>query len=636
VLLWCTTTSAADTADATLQAFAAVPLIERPMLSPDGTRFACLLSTEGRQLLAVIRASDRKSVTIQFAEGDDLVDWDWVNDEWLIITVAATQNMMGDSWRIRRVYGVRASDAKVVALGRDGDGQNAADILWIAHDGTPRVLLAVQQSIYANDEKFYPEVFEVDVSTGRRTSRARPRMGVMDWYADSNGVVRMGIGYRDLSRSSQVIYREKGGEVFRVIDRASARKGESLGPLPAMFLAQPGKALAYSSHSGFTALYELDLETQTLGEEVFSVPGYDIGGLITDPSGQALLGVRYTDTRRRTRWLELGMSKAQRELEQALAPRRVEIVSMSRDQRRLMVLASSASDPGSYYLLDLDKRKVDEISKVQPLLAGGAQASVSSLQYPARDGLEIEAILRVAAGGVPSDLPLIVMPHGGPHARDDESFDWWAQYLAYLGYAVIQPNYRGSTGYGTDFSEHGEGQWGLAMQDDLHDAVDHLAGAGIVDPKRVCMVGGSYGGYAALRAAQRDSDKLRCAVSFAGISDLVAMVNHDSRYLNSGATRDSQKRQTPDLAAVSPINSLDQFGVPVLLVHGKLDLTVYFTQSSVLAGKLARVGKPVRYVELPEGDHHLSRTEDRVTFLTEITAFLREHNPADGPPAAAD
>jgi dipeptidyl aminopeptidase/acylaminoacyl peptidase len=220
------------------------------------------------------------------------------------------------------------------------------------------------------------------------------------------------------------------------------------------------------------------------------------------------------------------------------------------------------------------------------------------------------------------------MPHGGPFARDAETWDWWSQFLADRGYAVIQPNYRGSSGYGTAFAEKGQGQWGLAMQDDLNDALAFLAREGIADPKRAAMVGGSYGGYAAMRAAQRDGALYRCAVAFAGVSDLQALLRYDGRFLNTGGGIDWLRKQAPDLRAVSPINFPADFSIPILLVHGKTDQRVPVKQSRELAEKLRRAGKNVKYVEQPLGDHFVSRAADRLQFLTELEAFLKEHNPA--------
>ena len=225
-------------------------------------------------------------------------------------------------------------------------------------------------------------------------------------------------------------------------------------------------------------------------------------------------------------------------------------------------------------------------------------------------------------------LAAVVMPHGGPFARDSEEWDWWAQFMAERGYAVVQPNFRGSSGYGKAFGEKGEGQWGLAMQDDVNDALAELVKLGIADPKRAAIVGASYGGYAAMRAAQRDGALYRCAVSFAGVSDLPALLRYDRAFLNSGRSSDWLKKQAPDLKSVSPINFPENFSTPILLVHGKLDQSVPVKQSRELAEKLKKAGKKHKYVEQPKGDHHFSREEDRLTFLREMEAFLAAHNPA--------
>jgi dipeptidyl aminopeptidase/acylaminoacyl peptidase len=611
-------------------AFASLPALQGPAISPDGNRYAGLMSFNGEQFFVIVpfRKSDaERARKVALGAENELVDWRWVNDDWLLITVNATVKVQGEDWRVSRAFGVNARDAKFVPIGKDLSGQNGADILWTATDGTPRALIAMQQSIFSDDENFYPEVFEVDVSTGRRSSRARPHSGVMHWYADGQGNVRIGIGYHDSQRRALLLYRDKNGETFRLIDRANLRAEESL-TVPALFLSEPGKALAYSDKSGFDALYELDLGTLTLGKQVFSAPGYDIGSLRPDQTGAELLGVNFTDTQSHTRWFDPVMSKTQRDLDKSLGPdRRAYVLSESRDQRRLMVYGASPSDPGAYYVADLDKRSLELVLETQPALRGVKLGKVSSFRYKARDGLEIEAVLTLPPERAAKSLPLIMMPHGGPAARDTESWDWWAQYLAHLGYAVVQPNYRGSTGYGSEFQAGSSGQWGLAMQDDLLDAIDHLAGLGTINPKQVCIVGGSYGGYAALRAAQRDGARYRCAVSFAGVADLNGILVYDSQFLNSGSTRDYWKAAAPDLKALSPVNSPEQFTIPVLLMHGKADLQVPVKQSRLMAERLQKAGKPVRYVEQPKGDHHLSRQEDRVQFLEEMTAFLRQHNP---------
>jgi dipeptidyl aminopeptidase/acylaminoacyl peptidase len=219
------------------------------------------------------------------------------------------------------------------------------------------------------------------------------------------------------------------------------------------------------------------------------------------------------------------------------------------------------------------------------------------------------------------------MPHGGPFARDAEGWDWWTQYLAESGYAVIQPNYRGSSGYGTAFAKLGEGQWGLKMQDDLDDAAAYMAKEDVADPKRVCMVGASYGGYAAMRAAQRGG-AYRCAISYAGVSDLQLMRRYDGRFLNGKTRGDWLTRQAPDFRTVSPRFGAADFTIPILLVHGKEDKRVPVRQSQLMASALKAAGKPYEYLEQPLADHHFTRSEDRLEFLKRMKLFLDRYNPA--------
>jgi dipeptidyl aminopeptidase/acylaminoacyl peptidase len=263
---------------------------------------------------------------------------------------------------------------------------------------------------------------------------------------------------------------------------------------------------------------------------------------------------------------------------------------------------------------------------------------VRSIHYAARDGLDIPAYLTLPPGVTdPSGLPLVVLAHGGPASRDVAGFDWWAQALASRGYAVLQANFRGSTGYGRAFLEAGYGEWGRKMQTDLSDGVRWLAAEGIIDPARVCIVGASYGGYAAMAGLTLDSDVYRCGVSVAGVSDLRRMVNWEAeqarhknnqtvRYWNRfmGAARLNDRA----LDALSPAFLAASVDSPLLLIHGRDDTVVPIEQSRVMAEALRRAGKPVEFVELPGEDHWLSRSATRQQMLAETVRFLEVNNPA--------
>jgi dipeptidyl aminopeptidase/acylaminoacyl peptidase len=609
-----------------IEHFAALPFVERPELSPNGLKYAAKLAVNGKQYFAVLSVFEGSPKLLSTGEGD-VNWWRWVNDDWLVVGIGAVIKVGTDDIYVRRVIGVSAADARFVPLYNREMGQNAADVIWIASDGTPRIRLARQQSIYLSDEGFWPEVVEVDVSTGKSRRVQRPVDGVASWYADAAGAVRMGIGYSDQGRSSRLLYRSSESDSFRTVDRASSRKGDSL-LVPSLFLPEPGKAVAIADPDGYDAVYKLDLATLTLGERLFGVDGYDIDSIIADDATSTLLGVTVTEDRPRTHWFDPQLSRLQAEIDKAVGERRAAILSMDRARESFLVHVAAPDRPGSVYFMQAADGKMHRIAHVNDAIGTGKLHPVRTVRYKARDGLEIAAVLTAPAGRPAKNLPLIVMPHGGPFARDAETWDWWAQFLADRGYAVVQPNFRGSSGYGSAFAAKGEGQWGLAMQDDLLDAIAHLAAQGIADPRRVCIVGASYGGYAAMRAAQRDGRHYRCAASFAGVSDLPALLRYDRGFLNSGAGTDWLRQQAPNLAAVSPVSFPQEVSIPVLLVHGRADQRVPVKQSRELAERLQKAGKTVRYVEQPGGDHHLSRQADRLQLLRELESFLLQHNPA--------
>jgi len=607
--------------------FAALPFMEGPRLSPDGTRVASRIAVNGTLYFAVSPLfGDAKPSLFQTGDGD-INWWRWVNNDWLVLGLGDTVKVEGEDFYVRRALGVSAEGAKMVQLAWRDAAQGADDVVWIADDGTPRIRLAVQQSVYLNNENFWPQVLEIDVSTGKSKSVVKPHPQVGSWYADGTGTVRVGVGATDEGRALRLLYRERDGEGFSVIDRANTRKGQKL-LLPSLFLPEPGQALAIDDRDGFDALYKLDLKTMSLGERVFGAAGHDIDGIVPDRTQTRLLGIVVTETGPKVHWLDSDLAEMQASLDKAVPGRRASIVSMDAKRERYLVHIGAADRPGTFYYVTAAGGALQRLAHVNARIGAGKLHPVRTIRYKARDGLEIPAVLTVPAGVEAKGLPLIVMPHGGPFARDAEDWDWWNQFLADRGYAVVQPNYRGSSGYGTAFAEKGEGQWGLAMQDDLNDALAFLAKEGIADPKRAAMVGASYGGYAAMRSAQRDGALYRCAVSFAGVSDMQALLRYDSRFLNSGRGIDWLRKQAPNLRDVSPINHPDQFSIPILLVHGRKDRRVPVKQSRELAEKLRKAGKSVQYVEQPEGDHHFSREADRVQFLTELEAFLKRHHPA--------
>jgi dipeptidyl aminopeptidase/acylaminoacyl peptidase len=316
----------------------------------------------------------------------------------------------------------------------------------------------------------------------------------------------------------------------------------------------------------------------------------------------------------------------------AFSGERVKLVSNSSDFTKIIVRVDGPTHGYLYELVDMTTHKALPIGDVYDGVTEPLE--VRRITFAAADGLSIPAYLTLPHGKPPQNLPLIVLPHGGPAVRDTADFDWWAQALADQGYAVLQPNYRGSE---LDLSHlaAGYGEWGRKMQTDLSDGVRYLAKEGIVDPARVCIAGGSYGGYAALAGVTLDPGVYRCAVSVAGLSDLKRML----QWTNETHTQRSQRYWDrfmgvtgpgdPKLDAISPIKHLDAVNVPVLLIHGRDDTVVPFEQSSKMFDALRRAKKEVEMVSLKKEDHWLSRGETRLQMLQASVTFLRAHNPPD-------
>jgi pimeloyl-ACP methyl ester carboxylesterase len=606
--------------------------MEGPDLSPNGKWLAARLSVNGRLVLAMINLFDKTVPPTMIGLDSSKMDvdwWQWVNDDWLLLGVSANENVQGEKWRIYRAVSVERATGKAIPLGWRDAAQNAANVLWVAKDGTPRILMGVQNSIYADNDKFWPEVREFDVSTGKSKIVASRSQNVLDYYADGSGSVRVGYGYNDETRTSRLLYRSSGKGGFKEVGRADARKDESLA-FPSMFLAAPDQALTVDDSDGYGAVYELDLTTMKRGKKIFGVQGYDVDGLIKNPAGDALLGVSVTEDRQKTYWLDPELAKIQTDIDKAVGSGMATIVNWDATMNQLLIKLGGPDQAGSFYIYNRATGGVmSRISFVNNAMKQSRYAPVKTIRYKARDGLEIPAILTLPKARAAKNLPLIVLPHGGPGARDVESWDWWVQFLAWRGYAVVQPNFRGSTGFGSAFKAKGEGEWGLKMQDDLNDVVTHLAKEGIADPKRVCMAGASYGGYAALRAAQRDGALYRCAISYAGVADIAAISRFDRQTVYGNSNKAYWKESAPNAADVSPIKHADSFTVPVLIMHGKFDLRVPVEQSRGMAGKLAAAKKVYRYVEQPLGDHHFSREADRLEFLKEMQAWLDKYNPPD-------
>ena len=455
------------------------------------------------------------------------------------------------------------------------------------------------------------------------------------WLADETGTVRIGIGVLRNGRL-QLRYRADGQSPWVNVDRIARddedrqywdfiglRAGSSL-----------GLALVRPDGSERQIVQEFDFATGTPGTIVHALPDADVAGLVLDQANATLGLVRAGDSDS-ILWLDAELQRHAERLRAALPGSAVEIVDIAADRSRMLVLQSGPGDPGALYVYTPGARQLDLFAELRPQLAPALLSPGRALTYLARDGTPIRAMLTVPRGLAEQGLPLVVYPHGGPYGvRDQLDYDDTVQLLASRGYAVVQPNYRGSAGYGRAFEEAGEGQIGRAMQDDLDDAVRHLVEAGIADPARVCIVGASYGGFAAMWGAIRNPEIYRCAASWAGVTHYDRQLQHDRRSLWFGADRRQWREQVEgdtrsfDLDDVSPAVQVARLTRPLLLAHGRRDGRVPFSQFELMQDRAERAGVALETLVLEQSGHAFSGPDEQQAWYDALLAFLDRHNPA--------
>lgn len=623
-----------------ISTFARLPDIQRVRINTDGTALAMRMRSNGEQYLAVIPLDEPDPRPILIGRDADFdergevrtTNWEWIDPDNLLIWIASRIDPDGERTDATRLVAYNRQSRRITRLGWQGTFLRGSSLIWRSTSGPPRILLGRLATGRGFERLGNEEVVEVDVTTGRQRLVTAPRRGVTNWYADGEGNLRLGTSFDRTTGRFQALYRSGGEGNFRTIIRERMER-YSEPPVPIIFL--PGeKALVASRHEGFYALYEMDLTTMEIGRKVFGVDGYDVDrdSVISNVERNALHGVLVVRDREEYHWLDPRMREIQAALDDVFGAGNARVVSADRPRVNLVIHVGGPSQAGGYYLYDTSNGNVRHVGWVNGELRDMVLNPVRTIRYRASDGQTISAVLTLPRSREHRHLPLVVVPHGGPWARDAEGWDpIWAQPLAELGYAVIQPNFRGSSGFGQAWEAMSDGNWGTRMQDDLNDAVDHLAAEGIADPRRVCIMGWSYGGYAASRAAQRDGSRYRCAISGAGVHDIPDMVAYDrnylgrygSQYIGSAASR---------LADVSPARFAGEYSTPILIVHGARDERVPVAQSRELVSRLRRAGKvegrDFVYLEQPRNNHNLPLEADRVQFLEAVQAFLAQHNPA--------
>ena len=605
--------------------FAKLPALIKPILSPDGRRIVARFIQDGKATLVILDADnpDAKAKAIPLGEAS-IYALSWAGNNRLLLTALGTQQLYGITLPFLRLLAIDVDTSATRLVDGKSRGMLAGDVLYADPQGA-WALVASQNRL-----SDYPSVKRVDLATGEAVVVEKAKNGVWDWYADDKGVVRAGMAID--GRRWTVWYRKTAGEPLRAL-RGKIAKDDDSSVDRFIFGNSDNGWIVTNERTGRFALYKYDFAASTVSDPIFEHPTADIDNVMYEPLTGTISAVTYHDTRQRTVWFDEEKKKLQKRIDTALPNAVNSMTDWSADRNRVLILSSGGSDPGQFYLLDRKTSKMHAVVDPYPLIDAAQLAPVKPVQYVARDGLAIPAYLTLPLGREPKGLPLIVMPHGGPFARDEWTYDSLVQFIANRGFAVIQPQFRGTTGYGKDFVARGYGEYGRKMQDDLDDGVDWLVKSGQVDPKRVCIFGASYGGYAAMWGAIRNPERYRCAASWAGVSDLEGQLRYDRK--GSSATRYFKEWRTKvagegkfDLKTVSPLMNADRLKVPILIGHGEADTTVPVKQSQSMVAALNKAGADVTSVFYKKSDHGFGSTADYEDFLKQLEKFLANNNPA--------
>lgn len=479
-------------------------------------------------------------------------------------------------------------------------------------------------------------VFRVDLASGnaRIQQTASPRS--WDMLLDESGrlVART---ESDDSTNRWKLFSVQGDSERQIGEDES----ETGAPPPLLGLLADGRLATLETPEGGdrVGLYGVDLATGAM-TLVHDAPHNDISSAIADPWTRRIVGARWTDDLPRQHFFEPGLAAIAAELTATFDSGYALVLSWSRDKSRVLVFAEAVGNSGAYYVYEPAVQRLRKLGALYPELPPEGVSSVSVISYAARDGVRIPAYLTIPNGSEPRNLPLVVLVHGGPHARDAWTFDWWAQFLASRGYMVLQPNFRGSSGYGDAWREAGRREWGGRMQTDVEDGVVALVRSGRVDGKRVCIVGASYGGYAALAGATLTPERYACAVSVNGVSDLSLMLQQEVSGDANGPTADfwqlsigNRAEDAARIRAVSPASLAANVRAPILLMHSTEDSVVPPEQTKIMARRLREADKPAHVVVLTGDDHWLSAAATRTQMLEEIETFLAQHLTAPALPS---
>lgn len=603
-----------------LEVFGRLPAISRIDLSPSGERVAMVMRQGDQRILLDFNIIDGSSHSLSL--GDMVIhNLFWADDKRIVVT---TRDVLNVGQKVDVVRGIVVDVPAKNSFPLSGQTSEYDPFVYGLNVYEHKGKKALQVQRYSRTLGY--TIDRLDLDTGKSTALMTD-VPVDRYYSDRKGNPLFGYEYKWEQKEWRLKFYRGGG--WKTVYEEKGR----LGTPDLVGIGRDGKSAIVYFGSGEKKGNYYEIKPEGLFSEPLNaeVPSF---GLMQHPRTGQLTGfVNVVGDTISYDVFDPEIRAVTDKVSQAFAGQHYSISSMSEDPRKVIVYTESEFDAGSFTYIDFVTGKVMRVGQTRPDLPPEWLSVKKPFRFKAQDGLELNAYLTLPPGRPAKNLPLIVVPHGGPQARDDLGFEYDVQAFASRGYAVLQVNFRGSDGYGLAFVEKGYGEWGLKMQSDLSDGVKHLATKGTIDPARVAICGSSYGGYAALAGATYEPDTYRCAVSVSGISDLKTFLKQEVRSSGSeyGETVLYWKRFLGDEATLdqrSPAQNTTRIKVPLLLIHGKNDTVVDPLQSLGMQKAMMAAGKPVTYVELSGEDHYMSKEETRLQMLTSAIGFIEAHNPA--------
>jgi dipeptidyl aminopeptidase/acylaminoacyl peptidase len=597
------------------------PERSEPAISPDGTQLAFLAPVNGvlNVWIRTLGLSDDRPVTEDSNRGIHVFAWQYDNKH-----ILYAQDADGDeNWRIYQTDIATKQTRNLTPFDKV-----QASIVAYEWDKPERLLVQINQ----RDESLF-DVHQLDLRTGELKMDTENPGDVASWHADN-----------DLQVRAAQVMTEDGSTVIRVRNDVNAPWRELMqwGPdetFGGVFGFSPDNRklwVATSLDANAARLLEVDLETGAQSV-IAADPQFDVSGMEQQPKTNRLQAARFVKQRVSYEFIDTAIKADYEQLQQAHSG---DIVRLSRslDDTKWVVTYSRDDGPTTWFLYDREAKKVSLLFSARPDLEKHQVSNMQPIEYMARDGMTIFGYLTVPEGARPKRLPMVLLVHGGPWHRDVWGYNPWAQWLSNRGYAVLQPNFRGSTGYGKQYINAGDRQWAGSMHTDLLDAKNWAVEQGIADPNRVCIMGGSYGGYATLAALAFSPEAFSCGVDIVGPSNLNTLLATIPPYWSTmvAALHKRMGDNEEFLNSQSPFFKAQQMKAPLLIGQGANDPRVKKAESDQIAAAIRANGQPVEYYCFPDEGHGFVRPENDMAFNAAVERFLAKYLGGRAEPPSAE